>query len=279
MMSKKSNRKDGFSIALNICMRLSVIITLGIILGLIAYIMVKGIPHLRPELFQLKYTPENQSMMPSLINTGIIIVLTLAITLPTGIGAAIYLTEYARQSSKLVQLIRMTTETLSGIPSIVFGLFGFLVFVIGLGWQYSLLAGAMTLALMVLPLIIRTAEEALLGVPASYREASFGLGAGKVRTIFRVILPAAIPGILAGVILSIGRIVGETAALIFTAGTVAKLPGGLFDSTRTLSVHMYSLICEGLHVDAAYATAVVLMILVIFINFLSIKIANKLTGK
>ena len=275
MMNKK--KTDISSLVLRWCMRMSIIITLGIVLGLIAYIVIRGVPNLRTEMFQWKYTPENQSMMPSLINTGIMILVTLAIALPVGIGAAVYLTEYSKQNSKLVQMIRITTETLSGIPSIVFGLVGFLVFVIALGWQYSLIAGAMTLAFMVLPLIIRTTEEALLGVPMSYREASFGLGAGKVRTIFRVILPAAVPGILAGVILSIGRIVGETAALIFTAGTVAQVPDSVFDSTRTLSVHMYSLICEGLHMDAAYATAVVLMVLVVVINFVSGLIAKKIS--
>lgn len=276
MKNKKKKINIG-SLALRWAMRLSVIVTLGIVLGLIMYILVKGIPHLRPELFAFEYTPENQSMMPALINTGIMIVVTLLIALPTGIGAAIYLTEYAKQNSKIVQLIRITTETLSGIPSIVYGLFGFLMFVIALGWKYSLISGAMTLAIMVLPLIIRTTEESLLGVPMSYREASFGLGAGKVRTIFQVVLPAAVPGILSGVILSIGRIVGETAALIFTAGTVAQLPGSIFDSTRTLSVHMYALISEGLHMDAAYATAVVLLLLVILINIASSKIADKLT--
>jgi phosphate transport system permease protein len=244
---------------------------------LILYIVIRGVPNLRADMFQLEYTPENQSMIPSLINTGIMILVTLAMSLPVGIGAAVYLTEYSKQDSKFVQIIRITTETLSGIPSIVFGLVGFLVFVIALGWQYSLIAGAMTLALMVLPLIIRTTEEALLGVPMSYREASFGLGAGKVRTIFRVILPAAVPGILAGVILSIGRIAGETAALIFTAGTVAQVPDSIFDSTRTLSVHMYSLICEGLHMDAAYATAFVLLVLVIVINLLSTLVARKIS--
>ena len=198
------------------------------------------------------------------------------IAIPFGIGAAIYLVEYAKQNSIAVKLIRITAETLSGIPSIVFGLFGFLLFGVALGWGYSLIGGALTLAIMVLPVIMRTTEEALLGVPASYREASFGLGAGKIRTIFNVVLPSAIPGILAGIILSVGRIVGETAALIFTAGAVAKIPDGLFASTRTLSVHMYALLNEGLHMEAAYATAVVLLIVVIGINCISNIVAKKL---
>lgn len=267
------------SVILNICMKVSILLTAGVLLFLIGYILIMGVPHISPELFAWEFTTDNQSMMPSIINTLIMTALTLVIAVPFGVGAAIYLVEYSRQQSAFVRIIRMTAETLSGIPSIVFGLFGFLMFTIALGWDYSLMAGAMTLAIMVLPVIIRTSEEALLGVPLSYREASFGLGAGKVRTIFRVVLPAAVPGILAGVILSIGRIVGETAALLFTAGTTPKIPDGLFASTRTLSVHMYALLNEGLHKEAAYATAVVLLVLVIFINWMSSAVAKKLKAE
>ena len=166
-------------------------------------------------------------------------------------------------------------ETLSGIPSIVYGLFGMLCFVTTLGWNYSLLAGACTLSIMILPLILRTTEEALLSVPDSYREGSFGLGAGKLRTVFKIVLPAAIPGILSGVILAIGRIVGETAALVYTAGTVAGL-AGIKDSGRTLAIHMYVLSNEGLHKNEANATAVVLLIIVLGINALSGLVAKKL---
>lgn len=267
------------SVILNICMKVSILLTAGVLLFLIGYILIMGVPHISPELFAWEFTTDNQSMMPSIINTLIMTALTLVIAVPFGVGAAIYLVEYSRQQSAFVRIIRMTAETLSGIPSIVFGLFGFLMFTIALGWDYSLMAGAMTLAIMVLPVIIRTSEEALLGVPLSYREASFGLGAGKVRTIFRVVLPAAVPGILAGVILSIGRIVGETAALLFTAGTTPKIPDSLFASTRTLSVHMYALLNEGLHKEAAYATAVVLLVLVIFINWMSSAVAKKLKAE
>lgn len=271
-------RRNTTSIVLRLCMRLSIIFTIGILVILIGYILVKGIPHLSLELFAWEYTVENQSMMPVIINTLIMTGLTLAMALPFGIGAAIYMVEYVSQENRLVRIIRMTAETLSGIPSIVFGLFGFLVFSIGLGWNYSLLSGAMTMAIMILPLIMRTAEEALLGVPKSYRQASFGLGVGKVRTIFRIVLPAAAPGILAGVILSIGRIVGETAALLFTAGTNPEIPNSVFDSSRTLSVHMYALLNEGLHQEAAYATAVVLLVFVIAINGLSGLIAGRLSA-
>lgn len=269
-------KKHPMSTFLSVCMKVSIALTVGILVILIGYILIKGIPHIKPELFAWEFTTSNQSMMPSIINTIIMTLLTLLIAIPFGIGAAIYLVEYAKQNSIAVKLIRITAETLSGIPSIVFGLFGFLLFGVALGWGYSLIGGALTLAIMVLPVIMRTAEEALLGVPASYREASFGLGAGKIRTIFNVVLPSAIPGILAGIILSVGRIVGETAALIFTAGAVAKIPDGLFASTRTLSVHMYALLNEGLHMEAAYATAVVLLIVVIGINCISNIVAKKL---
>ena len=215
-------------------------------------------------------------MLPSIINTILMTALSLLIAAPVGIFAAIYLVEYAKRGNKVVKIIRITAETLSGIPSIVYGLFGMLFFVVALGWGNSLLSGAFTLAIMILPLIIRTTEEALKSVPDLYREASFGLGAGRLRTVFCVVLPSAVPGILAGIILAIGRIVGETAALIYTAGTVAKVPENLFSSTRTLSVHMYNLSQEGLYFNQAYATAVVLLLVVIAINSLSGFIAKRI---
>ena len=175
-----------------------------------------------------------------------------------------------------MKVVRITTETLSGIPSIVYGLFGVLFFVTAMKWDRSMLAGACTLAIMVLPTIMRTTEEALQSVPDSYREASFGLGAGKLRTVFQVVLPSAVPGILSGVILAIGRIVGETAALIYTSGTIAKIPGSIMESGRTLALHMWTLANEGLHEDKAYATAVILLVLVIGINMLSSCVARKL---
>ncbi len=264
------------SLIMRILVILSAVITTGILFSLIIYILVNGVVHLRPELFAWEYNTDNISMMPAIISTVYITFLSLLMAVPTGIFSAIYLVEYAKRGSRLVKVIRVTTETLQGIPSIVYGLFGYILFVITLGWSYSLLAGAVTLAIMILPLIIRTTEEALISVPDSYREGSFGLGAGKLRTAFRIILPSAVPGILAGVILAIGRIVGESAALIFTAGTVAKVPGSLFDSARTLSVHMYALLSEGLYTNEAFATAVVLLILVILINAVSGLLAKKL---
>ena len=257
----------------------SALFTVAILVFLIGYILINGIPNLKPELFALEYTPDNVSMLPSIINTIFITLIFLIAAVPVGIFSAIYLAEYAIKGSKIVSLIRLTTETLSGIPSIVYGLFGFLCFVIALKWDYSMLAGSMTLAIMILPLIMRTTEEALISVPDSFREASYGLGAGKLRTIFKIVLPSAVPGILAGVILAIGRIAGESAALIYTAGTVPSIPKDLFSSTSTLSVHMYTLLSEGLHTNEAYATAVVLLVMVVGINTLSYAVAKKLTKK
>lgn len=253
------------------------IVTFAVLLFLVAYILVKGIPYLTPDLFSLEYTSDNVSLMPSLINTFIMTALSLVIAAPLGIFAAIYLVEYAKKGNKLVQVIRITAETLSGIPSIVYGLFGMLFFVNTLKWGFSVLAGAFTLSIMILPLIMRQTEEALKAVPDSYREGSFGLGAGKLRTVFRIVLPSAVPGILAGVILAIGRIVGETAALIYTAGTVAQVPKNVLGSGRTLAIHMYMLSSEGLYMNQAYATAVILLVLVVAINTLSGVAAKKLT--
>lgn len=272
-------KKSPSSFITMIIVILSAIITIGALVSLIGYILITGIPHLTPELFSFQYNSENVSMMPAIINTVIMIVLTLILSVPIGILSAVYLVEYAKRGNKLVKVVRITTETLQGIPSIVFGLFGFIFFVITLKWQYSLLAGALTLAIMVLPVIIRTTEEALLAVPDSYREGSFGLGAGKLRTVFKIVLPSAVPGILAGVILAIGRIVGESAALIFTSGTAAKVPTSLFDSARTLSVHMYALLSEGLYTNQAHATAVMLLVVVIGINALSNFVASRFSKK
>lgn len=272
-------KKRPGSLTLLILVILSATITIGILFSLIIYILINGVTHLEPELFAWEFNTDNMSMMPAIVSTVYMTILSLVMAVPVGIFSAIYLVEYAKRGSRLVKVIRTTTETLQGIPSIVYGLFGYILFVITLGWSYSLLAGAVTLAIMILPLIIRTTEEALISVPDSYREGSFGLGAGKLHTVFKLILPSAVPGILAGVILAIGRIVGESAALIFTAGTVAQVPGSLFDSARTLSVHMYALLSEGLYTDEAYATAVILLVLVIFINGISGIAAKKLVTR
>ncbi len=273
---KASLRRPG-SLAVRLCVLLAAAITVASLIFIIAYILIMGVPNLSLSLFEWNYSSENVSMLPSIINTLIMTALTLVIAVPVGVFSAVYLAEYARRGSRVVTVIRITNETLAGIPSIVYGLFGYVALVVAMGWSYSLIAGAVTLAIMVLPIIIRTTEEALLAVPDSYREGSFGLGAGKLRTVFRIILPSAAPGILSGVILAVGRIVGETAALIFTAGTVASVPSGPLSSVRTLSVHLYCLLNEGLYTKQAYATAVVLLVVVIGINALSGAIAGRIS--
>lgn len=255
------------------------VITAAVVVILVAYILIKGIPNIKPSLFALEYNTENVSMLPAIINTVTMTLLSLALAVPIGVFSAIYLTEYAKRGNPLVKVVRVTTETLAGIPSIVYGLFGYLIFVIACGFGNSMLSGALTLAIMILPTVMRTTEEALLSVPDSYREGSFGLGAGRLRTVFRVVLPSAVPGILSGIILAIGRIVGETAALIYTSGTVAGIPKDLMHSGRTLSIHMYALLSEGLYMEQAYATAVVLLIMVLIINMLSGLIAKRLSAK
>ncbi|MEG1633625.1 MAG: phosphate ABC transporter permease PstA [Oscillospiraceae bacterium] len=275
--TKIRRRRDPLSLFLRLAVWTAAGLTMAVLLVLVGYILIKGVPHLRPSLFAWNYNSENVSLMPALINTLFMTAAALLLAVPVGIGAAIYLVEYAGRGNKLVGLVRLTAETLSGIPSIVYGLFGALFFVKRLGWGLSLLSGACTLAVMILPLVMRTTEEALLGVSDSYREGSFGLGAGKLRTVARIVLPSAVPGILSGVILGVGRIVGESAALIYTAGTVAVAAGSVFDSARTLSVHMYAISGEGLYIDQTYATAVVLLLLVILINALSGFVAKRLS--
>lgn len=276
----KAYRKHPLSLFLRVLVNLSAILTAVAVLSVLGYILWHGVPNLTMSgLFAWEYNGENQSMLPAIINTLIMVVLTLLLAVPIGVSAAIYLAEYSKKGSKVVKLIRLTAETLSGIPSIVYGLFGFIVFVISLGWSYTLLAGAITMAIMILPLIIRTTEEALRAVPESFREASFGLGAGRLRTVFRIVLPSAMPGILAGMILSVGRIVGESAALIFTSGTNPVVADSLFSSASTLSVHLYALLTEGLYTEQAYAVATVLLFMVIGINALSAFAAKKLTAR
>ncbi len=277
-MLRRAGRYPG-SFAIRLLCAAAALIVAAALLLVIGYILVTGIPHLKPSLFALEYNSENVSLLPALFNTVIMTLLSLALAVPLGVGGAIYLAEYANRASGIVKAVRLTAETLAGIPSILYGLFGMMFFVTSLRWSYSLLAGGMTLAVMILPLILRTTEEALLSIPDSYREGSFGLGAGRLRTVTHIVLPPAMSGILAGVILSIGRVVGETAALIYTAGTVADWPENVMSSGRTLAVHMYVLSGEGLHVSEASATAVVLMVIVVGMNALSAFAARRLTGR
>ena len=271
----KSYLRHPGSMILMFLVMLATFITFALLLFLIFYILINGIPYIKPSLFSLHYTSDNASVIPALINTVVMTLLSLLIAVPFGIFSAIFLVEYAGKGNKFIEVIRLTTETLSGIPSIVYGLFGMLFFVNTLKWGFSVLAGAFTLSIMILPLIMRQTEEALKAVPDSYREASFGLGAGKLRTIFTIVLPSAVPGILAGIILAIGRIIGETAALLYTSGTVAQIPN-LMGSGRTLALHMYVLSGEGLHMNQASATAVVILAFVLVINFLSGAVAKRI---
>ena len=265
------------SAVLALLVLLSAFLTFAVLLFLIAYILIHGIPYISADLFALEYNSDNVSLFPALVNTVAMTLLSLIIAVPLGIFSAIFLVEYAKRGNRFIGVIRLTTETLSGIPSIVYGLFGLLFFVTTLKWGLSLPVGAFSMAFMILPLVMPTTEEALPSVPDSYRDGSFGLGAGNTRTILRIVPPSAVPGILAGVILAIGRIVGETAALMYTSGTVAQIPKNVLGSGRTLALHMYVLANEGLHTDKAYATAVILLILVIGINMLSGVIAKKIT--
>lgn len=278
----KQYTRSPLSLILMILVMLAALFSVGMLVFIIGYILINGVPHLTAEQFDWNYTTQNVSMMPAIINTLLMTAMTLIIAVPIGVFAAVYLVEYAKRGNKLVKIIRVTTETLSGIPSIVFGLFGYLMFNISFHWMFSILAGVLTLAMMILPLIIRTTEEALLAVPDSYREGSFGLGAGKMRTVFKVILPTAVPGIMSGVILAIGRIVGESAALIFTSGSGHNIPGALTgsgSSAATLTVHMYILSNEGLHVNEAFASAVVLLALTFIINLISDLIERHIAKK
>lgn len=262
-----------FRYAVNI----ATILTVCAVCLIIGYILIMGVPQIKPEMFALEYNSDNVSFMPALFNTLIVIVLSVSCSSIFGIGAAIFLNEYTNRSNWFVRIVALATETLSGIPSIVYGLFGLLFFVYYLQWGLSLLAGVCTMAIMTFPIIMRATQEALAAVPDLYREGSFGLGAGRFRTVFKIVLPAAIPGILGGIILAIGRTVGESAALIYTAGSIAAVPESLFSSTRTLAVHMYLLASEGLHIDATYATAVLLLLFVLIINFATSAVANRIS--
>lgn len=255
----------------------STVLTVLAVCFIIGYILVMGIPQIKPEMFELTYNSNNCSFMPALFNTLIVIVLSVSCSSVFGIGAAIFLNEYTDRGNWFVRLVALATETLSGIPSIVYGLFGLLFFVYYLQWGLSLLAGVCTMAIMTFPIIMRATQEALAAVPDLYREGSFDLGAGRFRTVFRIVLPSAIPGILGGIILAIGRTVGESAALIYTAGSIAAVPTSVFDSTRTLAVHMYLLASEGLHIDATYATAVLLLVFVLLINLATSAVAKRIS--
>jgi phosphate transport system permease protein len=256
------------------------LLVFGILLWIIGYILMRGLSHINWDFITTLYKPslDQFGILPMIVSTLVLILITLVIILPIGIFAAIYLAEYAKEG-KVVKTIRFAMETLAGIPSIIYGLFGYVFFVVALKMDYSLLAGALTLSIMVLPTITRTVEVALKSVPDSFREGSLALGATSLQTIVKVILPSAIPGIMTAVMLSIGRIVGETAAVYLTAGYVARIPTGIFSSGRTLSVHLYQLAKEGISMEQSFATAAVLCIIILLLNFASGAIAARMGRK
>jgi phosphate transport system permease protein len=246
---------------------LATLLTISVLVFVIVFVLEKGLPVLTWGF--LFSNPQDMGraggIFPTLVGTLILPLLAIAIALPLGVGTAVYLTEYTRESN-ITRIIRFGTDCLAGIPSIIFGLFGFIFFVTMLGMGWSILSGGLTLALMILPTIIRTSEEAIRAVPNAYREVSFSLGATRWRTVIKVVLPNALPGIVTGIMLGIGRSIGETAAVIFTAGSSLRLPTSLMDSSRTMSVHFYILAREGLSNENAYGTAAVLILSVLLVN-------------
>lgn len=266
------------SIIYKLLIAVATIFTFALLFGIIYYVASRAIPHIKGELFAWTFTSSNQSMMPAILNTLEMILITLLISVPIGVFSAIYMVEYAKPGNKFVKYVRLATETLQGIPSIVFGLFGYIFFNDLLGLDYSILTGALTMSIMVLPLIIRSTEEALISVDNKYREASYGLGARKLRTVFNVVLPPAMNGIFSGVILAIGRVFGETAALIYTAGTMQELAGPR-DSGATLAIHMFKQHSEARYPNETFVTAFVLLIVVVIMNTLSTLIGQRIGGK
>lgn len=250
--------------------------TVSVLLFIIAYILAHGVPHITLEF--LLQSPRRMGRMggifPMIVGTVYVAGLAVIIAAPVGVATAIYLTEYTRES-RLTSIIRFGADCLAGIPSIIFGLFGFVFFTITLGMGLSVISGALTLALMVLPTIIRTAEEAIRAVPYSYREVSYGLGSTRWQMVTRVVLPSATPGICTGIVLSVGRSISETAAVMLTAGSALHLPGSMFDSSRTLALHFYILSREGISMDNAYATASVLIISILLLNAVAYWLLNR----
>ena len=278
LKEKYSLRRKLYGGVMKGLMLFSAFVTCTLVVAIIGYVLIKGIPNISWKLLSTKpsYLSGSIGILPDILNTIYIIIACLAVVLPLGVGAAIYLTEYA-ENKKLVGIIEYAAETLSGIPSVIYGLVGMLFFCQFLGFQTSLLAGALTLVIMNLPTVMRTTQESLKAVPQSYREGAFGLGAGKWRVIHTVVLPSCVDGIVTGYILSIGRILGESAALLFTAGLAHELNGfidGLSSAGATLTVALYVYAKELGEFDVAFAIAAILMVLTLLIN-----LAAQFTGK
>ncbi|MEA4924067.1 MAG: phosphate ABC transporter permease PstA [Syntrophomonadaceae bacterium] len=273
---QKNSGKDNL---ITVIFWLSGLVIVGILICIIGYVMVKGASAISLDFI---FQPPSKAgkaggISTTIVSTVYLTIVSLLIAVPIGVGSSIYLEEYAHSRSKFAKLVNLTSETLAGIPSIVFGLFGFVFFVIFLGLGWSILSGSMTLAIMVLPTITRTAQEAILTVPHEYRENSLALGASKWQTIRKVILPSALPGIVTGIILSVGRAVGETAAIILTAGSSLGMPLYPTDPARTMAVHLYVLAMEGISMERAFGTAFLIVILIIIINYLANYSISKLS--
>jgi phosphate transport system permease protein len=252
------------------------VLTVLILVFIIGFVLKNGFAQLNWKFLTEKTFEMGKEggILPSIIGTLLIAFFSILIATPLGVGSAIYLSEYTKTGS-LRRIISFGADCLAGVPSIIFGLFGFIFFVITLKLGWSILSGSLTLALMILPTIIRTSEEAIKAVPRSYREISYSLGGGKFDTIAKVVIPTAIPGILTGIVLGIGRAVGETAAVIFTAGASLNIPTSVFASSRTLAVHFYILAREGISMPKAYGTATVLIILILCINFIAYRLMHR----
>ena len=250
-------------------------ITVFMLVFILGFIFLKGFRKINITFLTADYSPSRDGgILPMIISTLYSVVLSIVVATPIGVLAAVYLQEYAKQG-KLVKIIRFATESLSGIPSIVYGLFGSIFFVDVLGFGYSILAGSLTVSIIILPVIIRTTEESLKSVPKFYREASLGLGATKFQTLYKVIVPSALPGVLSGVILSIGRVVGESAAILLTAGTVAKMAKSIMSSSRTLTVHAYLVTKEAGDIEQAAAVGIVLIVIILVLNTIAKLITKK----
>jgi phosphate transport system permease protein len=258
---------------------LSALLIVGILAGIIGYVIVKGISSISLDFILQPPSKAGKAggISTTIVSTLYLTLMSLIMAVPIGVGSAIYLEEYARSKSRFARLVNLTSETLAGIPSIIFGLFGFVFFVLFLGMGWSLLSGSMTLAIMVLPTITRTAQEAILTVPPEYRENSLALGASKWQTVWKVILPSSLPGIVTGIILSIGRAVGETAALVLTAGSSLGMPLSPTDPARTMAVHLYMLVMEGISIERAFGTAFLIVVLIVIINYLANYSLKKIT--
>ena len=277
MKTKAHNRQTNRFAAYKILSQAALALTLAVLAAVILFVLVRGVPHINGQLLFGDYG-KLPSIKPALIGTLYLILLSISIAAPIGIGIAVFLTEYTNSKRRMIKIIRIATETLAGIPSIVYGIFGYLVFVIAIGLQYSLLGGGITLAIMILPVIVRSTEESLLAVPRSLREGSFALGSSKVRTIFSVVLPCAASGIVTSLILAIGRVMSESAVLILTIGMVVnKMPAGFASPGTSLALDVYYFSSHG-YPEQAAATGAVLLLLVVAINALA-SVLGKRFGK